>query len=132
MRTLILAAAAASLALPIAAPAAADPPPWAKAHGKRAKDHDRDRDWDAARHYRKGDYRARRLDANDRVWRGSDGRYYCKRDDGTAGLIIGGLAGGTLGNVLAPDGSKLLGSILGGAAGAYIGKSEDDDGVTCR
>ncbi|MHB9879617.1 glycine zipper 2TM domain-containing protein [Pacificimonas sp. ICDLI1SI03] len=132
MRTLIFAAACAALSLPVlSAPAAADPPSWAPAHGKRAKD--RAQRWDPVDHYRKGDnYRARRLSADDRVYRGRDGRYYCERDDGTAGLIIGGLTGGTLGNVVAPDGSKLLGSIIGGAVGAYVGKSADDDGVTCR
>ena len=144
MRNLILAAAAACLAVPtVSAPAAADPPSWAPAHGKRAKDaqrhydrHDerayyRDGRWDPVRAYQPRN-RAYQLSANDRVYRGNDGRYYCKRDDGTAGLIIGGLVGGTAGNAIAPDGSKLLGSILGGALGAYVGKSVDDDGVTCR
>ncbi len=134
MRNLVFAAACAALALPVAAPAAADPPAHAKAYGKRAKDAKRydEARWDPVRHYRKGDYRARKLAANDRIYRGNDGRYYCKRDDGTAGLIIGGLAGGTLGNVIAPDGSKLVGSLIGGALGAYVGKSVDDDGMTCR
>jgi hypothetical protein len=38
-------------------------------------------------------YRPRRLGPNDRIYRGSDGRYYCRRSDGTTGLIVGGYAG---------------------------------------
>src|SRR3546814_2433193 len=39
--------------------------------------------WYADDHYRDGNYRERRLGRNDRVYRGRDGRYYCKRSDGT-------------------------------------------------
>src|SRR3546814_20720103 len=38
--------------------------------------------WYADDHYRDGDYRERRLGKKDRVYRGLDGRYYCKRSDG--------------------------------------------------
>jgi hypothetical protein len=79
-----------------------------------------------------GRYRPRTLGYNDQVWRGYDNRYYCRRSDGTTGLIIGGLAGGTLGNVVAPGGSKLLGSIIGGTLGAVIGNSVDRNRVVCR
>ena len=79
-------------------------------------------------------YQPRRLAANDRIYRGQDNRYYCRRNDGTTGLIIGGLAGGLLGNTIAPGGSKTLGTILGGGAGALLGRSIDRDGsnVSCR
>lgn len=79
-------------------------------------------------------YQARRLNRDDRIYRGSDNRYYCRRSDGTTGLIIGGLAGGALGNVIAPGGSKTLGTLLGGGLGALLGRSVDRDGgnVTCR
>ncbi len=84
-------------------------------------------------YYRDGrQYRERRLAANDRVYRGNDGRYYCRRDDGTTGLIIGALGGGVLGNIIAPGDSKLLGTILGGGAGALLGRSIDRDNVRCR
>ncbi|WP_338420408.1 hypothetical protein [Sphingomonas profundi] len=47
-------------------------------------------DYDAARDYRDDPrYRERVLSSNDQVYRGSDGRYYCQRTDGTTGLIIG-------------------------------------------
>lgn len=90
-------------------------------------------DWDAPRYYREGRYEERRLSHNDRVYRGRDGRYYCRRSDGSAGLIIGGVAGGLLGNILAPGGSKTLGTILGAAGGAAIGSTADRPGdLRCR
>ena len=90
--------------------------------------------WDAARYYRRDDrrYRARRLGRNDRIYRGSDNRYYCQRDDGTTGLIIGGMAGGVLGHIIAPGGSKTVGAILGAGAGALIGRAVDDGDLVCR
>lgn len=72
------------------------------------------------------------LSDNDVIYRGDDGRYYCKRDDGTKGLIVGGLAGGVLGNIIAPGGSKTLGTILGAGAGALAGREIDRSGVRCR
>jgi outer membrane lipoprotein SlyB len=77
-------------------------------------------------------YRERRLSSNDRVYRGQDGRYYCRRNDGTTGLIVGAAAGGTLGAAIAPGGSGLLGALIGGAAGAALGKSVDSNNVRCR
>ena len=90
--------------------------------------------WDPARDYRRDDrrYRPRRLGRHDRVYRGSDNRYYCKRDDGTTGLIIGGMAGGVLGHIIAPGGSKTVGTILGAGAGALLGRAIDDGDVVCR
>ena len=89
--------------------------------------------WYADQHYRDGgNYRARYLGPNDQVYRGQDNRYYCRRSDGTTGLIIGGLGGGVLGNVIAPGGSKTLGTILGGGLGAVLGRSIDRNKVSCR
>jgi uncharacterized protein YcfJ len=69
---------------------------------------------------------------DERIYRGSDGRYYCRRSDGTAGLIVGGIAGGVLGDVIAPGGSKTLGTVLGAIGGAAIGNAVDRDNVRCR
>lgn len=90
--------------------------------------------WDASRYYRQDNrrYQARRLGMNDRIYRGSDNRYYCRRDDGTTGLIVGGMAGGVLGNIIAPGGSKTLGAILGAGAGALIGRQIDRGDIVCR
>jgi hypothetical protein len=90
--------------------------------------------WDAARYYRNDNnrYRAYRMTRNDRIYRGSDNRYYCKRDDGTTGLIIGGVSGAVLGNIIAPGGWKTLGTIIGGGAGAVLGRQVDRGDVVCR
>lgn len=87
------------------------------------------RNYDAARYYRSG--AGYRLGRNDRIYRGSDNRYYCRRDDGTTGLIVGAMAGGVLGNIISPGGYKTLGTILGAGGGALIGRAIDD-GVECR
>jgi hypothetical protein len=74
-------------------------------------------------YYASSKYRSRRLHANDRIYRGQDNRYYCRRSDGTTGLIIGGLVGGLLGNAIAPGDSRTLGTLFGAGAGAAIGSS---------
>jgi hypothetical protein len=89
--------------------------------------------YDAGRYYRDGPrYRERRLGARDRIYVGRDGRYYCRRNDGTTGLIVGGIAGGALGAAIAPGGSEVLGALLGGAGGAALGEAIDRDNVRCR
>ena len=125
MRKTLLILAAAALSLP-AAPAAADPPPWAPAHGKRAKD--RAAMYDSYGRY----YEPRRLSRNDRVWRGDDGRYYCRRDNGTTGLIVGAAAGALLGRALDGGRERTLGTLLGAAGGALIGREIDRGGMRCR
>ena len=89
--------------------------------------------YDASRYYRAdAGYRERRLGRNDRVYRGNDGRYYCRRTDGTTGLIVGGVLGGLLGNSLANGRSTTLATVLGASGGALIGKSVDRGNVRCR
>ncbi len=88
--------------------------------------------YDADRYYRDHPrYRERRLSHQDRIYRGRDGRYYCRRYDGTTGLIVGAIAGGVLGNLLAPGRSETLGTILGAVAGGLAGREIDRD-VRCR
>ena len=143
MRKFIIAAALAATIAPTAA--MADPPPWAPAHGRR--DHDRGdyrrydynrpdtrygRYYDASRYYREGRYPERRLTRGDRIYRGTDGRYYCRRSDGTTGLIIGAVAGGLLGNALDNGRSSTLGTLIGAGGGALIGRSIDRGNVRCR
>ncbi|WP_310531114.1 glycine zipper 2TM domain-containing protein [Novosphingobium sp.] len=77
-------------------------------------------------------YRTRNLSADDRVYRGQDGRYYCRRSDGTTGLIVGGIAGGVLGNIIAPGDSKTLGTVLGAIGGAAAGAAIDSRNVRCN
>jgi hypothetical protein len=79
-------------------------------------------------------YRERRLSRNDRVYVGEDGRYYCRRNDGTTGLVVGGIAGGALGAALTSGRSEVLGVLLGAAAGAAAGRAVErsNDDVRCR
>lgn len=89
--------------------------------------------YDASRYYREGrGYRERRLGRNDRVYRGNDGRFYCRRTDGTTGLILGGILGGVVGNSLDRGRSSTLGTLLGAGGGALIGQSVDRGNVRCR
>jgi hypothetical protein len=147
MRKMLSMAVIAALVLP-ALPVAADPPPWAPAHGRRAKDaeryeerdrdryevRDHDRD-ERARFYYRDDHRhhERRLVRYDEVvFHGDDGRYYCHRSDGTTGLIVGAVAGGLIGNQLARGRSAALGTVLGVAGGALLGQAIDRDRVYCE
>jgi hypothetical protein len=87
----------------------------------------------ADRYYRHDPrYREYTLSSNDRVYRGENGQYYCRRSDGTTGAIVGGIAGGVLGNIIAPGGSKTLGTILGAGAGATVGAAATEGDVHCR
>jgi len=92
-------------------------------------------DYDAYRYYRDDPrYTERRLGANDEIYRGSDGRYYCKRNDGTTGLVIGAVGGAALGNVIDGGRDRVAGTLIGGALGAFLGKTVDQNqsDVRCR
>ena len=74
------------------------------------------------------DAQSRRYQTTDngiRYWRGNDGRYYCKRGNGTTGLLIGGAAGALVGRAIDTRGSRATGTILGAAAGALVGREID-------
>ena len=86
-------------------------------------DGDRDGTWDPSHHYHHGDYQSRQMAYDERVYHGSDGRYYCKRSDGTTGLVIGAIGGGLIGNAL---GGGVLGTLLGAAGGGVVGKHLDE------
>jgi Ni/Co efflux regulator RcnB len=88
--------------------------------------------YDPVRYYHPGYYRERRLTRYDRIYRGSDGRYYCRRSDGTTGLIVGGVLGGLLGNALANGHSSTLATLLGAGGGALLGQSIDRGNLRCR
>lgn len=104
MRKAIIALSALSLAIPVSMAIPTD-----KAEARR----DRDRD-----------YRGRE-------WRGRDGRTYCKKSNGTTGLIIGGAAGALAGRAVDTRGERTTGTLLGAAGGALLGKSIDSK-RTCR
>jgi outer membrane lipoprotein SlyB len=84
------------------------------------------------RYYRPGRYDPYPLGRDDYVYRGNDDRYYCRRPDGTVGLVVGAGVGGVLGNLIAPRGSRTLGSILGAAGGAAVGYAIERGEVRCE
>jgi hypothetical protein len=89
--------------------------------------------YDPSRYYRDGaGYRERVLQPDDRVYAGTDGRYYCRRSDGTTGLIAGGAAGGVLGNVIDGGHSRTAGTLIGAAIGALAGKAVDQNQAQIR
>ena len=157
MRKLILATAVAVSAVPFAMPASAD---QGKQEWQERRECARElRNADSNREYRqeqrecareisqarRNDWRnGRRYDWNrpaaggyyyaDQYYR--DGRYYCRRSDGTTGLIIGAGVGALIGNQLDNGRSSLLGTLIGAAAGGAIGREIDrNDGrrdLRCR
>ncbi len=95
---------------------------------------DDSRDWEPSRYYRDdARYQERRLTADDEVYRGADGRYYCRRSDGTTGLVIGAGAGALIGRGIDSRGERTTGTVVGGVLGALIGREvERSSDVRCR
>lgn len=85
----------------------------------------------AERYYR-GGYAPVRVTRQTRIYRGYDNRYYCRRSDGTTGLIVGTAVGGLLGDRIDRGRSSILGAVIGAGAGALIGKEIDSGQVQCR
>ena len=56
------------------------------------------------------------------TWRGSDGRVYCRKPNGTTGLVVGGAAGALAGREIAGRGDRTTGTVLGAAVGALLGR----------
>ena len=91
-------------------------------------------DWDAYRYYHDDPrYEERALGANDEVYRGSDGRYYCRRSDGTTGLVVGAGVGALVGRGIDTRGERTTGTVVGGVLGALIGREvERSRDIRCR
>jgi len=123
MKTSVLGAAALSVGLLCASISATAQPDhtW---HGGPQNRH-----WNAAHSYDGRSHNERRMTRSDYVYRGGDGRYYCRRGDGTTGLVVGGLTGGLLGGAIGGD---ALGALIGAAGGAALGSSIDSGRVHCR
>lgn len=84
------------------------------------------------RNYSRSNYRDERVSRNTRVWRGDDGRWRCKKENGTTGLLIGAAVGGLAGNTVAGRGDKTLGAILGAVGGGLLGREIDRSDSRCR
>lgn len=135
----IIKSAALALAVPgmlaVTVPAGAVPSQFAAsaANGhEQSWEHNRNR---RDRYYDEGRYGRRSYDERayaGQNWRGNDGRTYCRKKDGTVGLIVGGAAGALLGREVAGRGDRTLGAILGGAGGALLGREVDRNGSRCR
>ena len=71
-----------------------------------------------------------------REWRGRDGRRYCRRSDGTTGLVVGAVGGALIGRTIDTRGDRtggtVLGAIAGGLAGREIERSSDNNRRRCR
>ncbi|NYT42863.1 glycine zipper 2TM domain-containing protein [Sphingomonas sp. R-74633] len=68
-----------------------------------------------------------------REWRGRDGRSYCRKPDGTTGLVVGGVAGALVGRTIDTRGDRTVGTLLGAAAGAVAGREIERSGKkSCR
>ena len=64
-----------------------------------------------------------------RVYRGTNGRYYCHRGNGTEGTIIGAGAGALAGAALTHGAAgPILGAVGGGLLGRHIGRHN----IHCR
>ena len=140
---LAVAASAAMMTTPLAAAplgqhAPAAQPAYATAAWQGDSAEYKKRKWRDRRDYRGGRYQSSyRYDEpvyrDTRVWRGDDGRYYCRKSDGTTGLLIGGAAGALLGREVAGrDGDRTFGALLGGVVGALLGREVDRGGSRCR
>ena len=95
---------------------------------------DDSRDWEPSRYYREDPrYEERYLSAEDEVYRGSDGRYYCRRSDGTTGLVIGAGVGALVGRGIDTRGERTTGTVVGGVLGALLGRQvERSQDIRCR
>ncbi|WNO54395.1 glycine zipper 2TM domain-containing protein [Stakelama saccharophila] len=109
MRNLVSAITALSLAVPAAAIL---PASQAEAGPRKRHDH--------GRHHKY------------KEWKGRDGRYYCRKPDGTTGLVVGGVAGALLGRTIDTDGDRTVGTVAGAAAGALAGREIERGASRCK
>lgn len=122
---------AAALTMSLVAPVALPTPAFAQHRDGRDRQWqgDQDGNWEPSEHYDRRRGKERRLSQNDRIYRGRDGRAYCKRGDGTTGLVVGAVGGGVLANLI---GGGTLGTLAGAGGGALLGRSLDRGKVRCR
>ncbi|MCP5397369.1 MAG: glycine zipper 2TM domain-containing protein [Sphingomonadaceae bacterium] len=146
-----------ALATPASAAAQVHAPAQPELHGmgdlawQHGRDRGRHEGWDRGRgnrdRYYRGDryrddrYRGDRYRGtyygdpvyrDTRIWRGRDGSYYCRKQDGTTGLLVGAAVGGLIGNEVSSRGDKTAGTIIGAIGGAILGRSIDRSNARCR
>ena len=57
-----------------------------------------------------------------KTWRDSQGRIRCRRSNGTVGIIVGGAAGARVGRAVDGGRHRTVGTVVGAAAGALAGR----------
>lgn len=145
MKHLALLAAAGSMAI-FAAPAQAAPLPAPAPIA--ASFHDNASPFGEVAAYGDDDWRDRRddrrrwrgRDRDDRRWegrrsdhwRGDDGRWRCRRADGTTGLLVGAGVGALLGRTVDTRGDRTVGTLLGAIGGGLLGREIDRGEARCR
>ena len=69
-----------------------------------------------------------------REWRGRDGRTYCRKSDGTTGLVVGAVGGALVGRTIDTHGDRSTGTLLGAIGGGLLGREVDRNHSTrhCR
>jgi hypothetical protein len=80
----------------------------------------------------RNDRRYHRTHDGVQYWRGNDGRYRCKKNNGTTGLLIGGVGGALAGRAIDTHGDRTVGTLLGAAGGAVLGREIDRGGSRSR
>lgn len=123
MRILFLSLSAAALAVPAAVvlPTTQAEAKAVMGQNRYYRDHDDGRYRDDNRRYAY------------REWRGRDGRRYCRKPDGTTGLVVGAVGGALLGRTIDTSGDRTAGTVLGGVAGALAGRAIERGGNrSCR
>ncbi|TAD78022.1 MAG: glycine zipper 2TM domain-containing protein [Sphingomonadales bacterium] len=111
-------------AAPFTSVAAYDDDDWRDRRDRsRWRDRDRNRDWDDRRWDGRGDQR---------YWQDNNGRWRCRRDDGTVGLLVGAGVGALLGRQVDRRGDRTLGTIIGAVGGGLLGREIDRGGTRCR
>ena len=67
-----------------------------------------------------------------REWRGRDGRVYCRKPDGTTGLVVGAVGGALVGRTIDRSGDRTMGTLLGAAAGGLLGREIERGSKRCK
>ena len=102
-------------------------------HGRdRSRDRHRYRGNRYGNRYDDRGYYGEPVQRNTRIWRGRDGQYYCRRENGTTGLLIGAAVGGLVGHEVAGRRDRTIGTLLGAVGGAFLGREIDRSNARCR
>ena len=67
-----------------------------------------------------------------KTWRDSQGRLRCRRANGTVGIIVGGAAGALVGRAVDGGRDRTTGTVVGAAAGALAGREVARSRRRCR